>query len=88
MSSDGLIINEKQSNLLLSIARQSGNRSLSYLAKNGGYNTFVQAFRVVNRFEDAGLVKISKEGRNKIIKLTDLGRELCRLLSEIKFLLK
>lgn len=88
MGIKGLVINEKQADLLIGVNKQGRLESLTNLAKLGGYNTFAQAFKVMNKFEEKGLVKFEKKGRIKMIELTEKGMEVCRLLVELRFLIR
>jgi DNA-binding MarR family transcriptional regulator len=77
-----LFIREKPVRLLIEINNPRTENYASELSKSVDC-TYSHAVRVIQRFEENGLVSTEEKGRKKNIFLTDKGQRIARKLSEL-----
>lgn len=77
-----LFLREKPSKILVSLNNPSTDNYASALSTEVGC-TYSHTVRLLQDFEQEGLVRTEKKGRKKIIELTDNGREVASLLGEL-----
>lgn len=77
-----LFVREKPVRLLIEVNNPRTKNYASELSKSVDC-TYSHAVRVIQRFEENGLVKTEQSGRRKNIFLTDKGRKVAKKLSEL-----
>lgn len=82
-----LLFNEKPTLILLSLLNSNVSQYPFLLSKNINC-MYCHAVNVLNYLEDSNLVKFKKEGRIKIVELTENGKKLANYLQQINNLLK
>ena len=73
-----LFLKKKPSKILIDIKRNNENGEKGYalkLARNAD-TTYSHTVRVLQRMEEKGVVGFERDGRKKLVHLTDLGDEL------------
>ncbi len=68
-------LQEKPSHLLLEIKRRNKNNYASMLSRDVGC-TYSHTVKVLSEFNDMGLIEFDKEGRKKLIELTEKGEQI------------
>lgn len=76
-----LFIREKPVRLLIEINNPRTENYASEMSKSIDC-TYSHAVRVIQRFEENGLVETEEKGRKKNIFLTDKGKEIAKSLSK------
>ena len=84
---ESAIIRSKQAGILLCLNDQSKDWSISELAKSTG-TTYVHVCNFIRDCEARGIVESQKNGKDKMIKLTEKGRLLTSHISGIYALLE
>ena len=74
----GLILHEKPAGVLMSLKGSKGKYA-SVLAKETNC-TYTHILKVLNEMQAYGVVKFKKEGRTKIVELTDKGIDIAHEL--------
>jgi len=74
----GLILHEKPSGVILSL-RNSKGKYASVLAKETNC-TYTHILKVLNQLQEFGVVKFKKQGRTKIVELTEKGVDVAHEL--------
>lgn len=77
-----LFLRDKPSKILLGIKRRNDNDEEEYalkLAKNAGA-TYAHTVRVLQRMEELNLIDYERDGRKKLVHLTNLGDNLAEHL--------
>jgi len=74
----GLILHEKPAGVILSL-RNSKGKYASILAKETNC-TYTHILKVLNQLQDYGVVQFKKEGRTKIVELTEKGIDIAHEL--------
>ena len=74
----GLVLHEKPAGVLLSLKGSKGKYA-SILAKETNC-TYTHILKVLNQLRDYGVVTFKKQGRTKIVELTDEGIDIAHEL--------
>lgn len=77
-----LFVNRKPVQIIVVLNNRFSENYASQISEEIN-STYSHTVRLLNRMEDQGLVTSSKEGRRKMIELTDEGREVARKSSEL-----
>lgn len=77
-----VFLREKPSKILVSLSNPSKENYASALSTNVGC-TYSHTVRLLQKFEELGLVEAKKKGRKKMIVLTDKGEKVASNLSEV-----
>lgn len=77
-----IFLRQKPSKILVSLNNPSTENYASALSTNIGC-TYSHTVRLLQDFEQLGLIETKKEGRKKIIELTDKGRDVASNISEV-----
>lgn len=77
-----IFLREKPSKILVSLSNPSKENYASALSTNVGC-TYSHTVRLLQKFEDLGLIETEKKGRKKIMTLTDKGEKVASNLSEV-----
>lgn len=82
-----LFLHGKPAEILVGIKRGRGEKYASVLSKEVDC-TYSHAVKILNKFEERELIKFKREGRRKLIDLTEKGEQLAsnmeRLVSSIE----
>ncbi len=80
----GLLFRERVVEILMTIYSDSKDRDvyIQYLANKVGC-PHSYAWLVVKKLEEAGIVESFVDGRNKILRLTKKGEEICKSIENI-----
>ncbi|MDD5110955.1 MAG: winged helix DNA-binding protein [Candidatus Altiarchaeota archaeon] len=73
-----LILHEKPAGVILSLKGSKGKYA-SVLAKETNC-TYTHILKVLNQMQEFGVVRFKKEGRTKIVELTDKGMDIAHEL--------
>ena len=76
-----MFLNKNQENLLIEIAKQKGNKSLSALGKKV-YNTYISAYNNIELLKLYGYVDLNRKKNKIIITLTPKGARCIDLIFE------
>ena len=82
----GVFFRVKPTMMLVSLRKSSKNRYGSVLAKEVDC-TYSHAVKILQQMEKSKLVTFEKQGRIKIIKLTDTGDKMAESVEKIRELL-
>lgn len=74
----GLILHEKPAGVILSL-KNSKQKYASILAKETNC-TYTHILKVLNQLQDFGVVEFKKQGRTKIVELTEKGVDIAHEL--------
>lgn len=74
---------EKPTLMLVNLYNASNDVYASNLAKQVDC-TYSHVVKILQEMSKAGLVNFQKEGRLKILKLTDKGRKIAEMMNDIK----
>ncbi len=77
-----LFLHEKPTRALVALADRSRTWYAHILAKEIDCS-YAHLVKVLNAFEESGLVEFDKEGRVKLVNLTDKGEELAHDLETV-----
>ena len=77
-SMSNLILHEKPAGVILSLKASKGKYA-SVLAKETNC-TYTHILKVLNQMQEFGVVRFKKEGRTKIVELTDKGLDIAHEL--------
>jgi DNA-binding MarR family transcriptional regulator len=80
-------VNVKSAKILVSLSNPSTDNYASDISSQVDC-TYSHTVRILHKFEDRGLVDSSKEGRKKVIELTEDGREVAENLGDLMHSLK
>ena len=75
-------VNVKPARILVKLNNQFSENYPSQIAGEVGA-TYSHTVRIVHRLEDYGLIESHKEGRKKLLELTDDGTEVAKKCSEL-----
>lgn len=76
-----IFLHQKPARILAGLKRGDGEKYASVLSKEADC-TYSHTVKVLDQFEEHGLISFSKEGRKKIIELTESGDRLASLMDE------
>ncbi|MDY6776844.1 MAG: MarR family winged helix-turn-helix transcriptional regulator [Candidatus Nanohaloarchaea archaeon] len=76
---EDLFLQKKPARILVGIYRGDDSKYASVLSKEADC-TYSHTVKILDKFEGQGLVEFSKEGRKKLIDLTERGAELAERL--------
>lgn len=79
---DEVFLKEKPVKTLVTIRRSRDEIYPSKVSKEVD-TTYAHAVKVINQLEEDGLINSEKQGRKKILKLTDLGCEYADIFIEV-----
>ncbi len=82
-----MLFREKPVKILLKLNSANGKSYASIIAKEADC-TYSHTVKVIQRFEEEGLLKFVKDGRIKAIELTPKGRKVAEELKKLLTLLK
>jgi len=77
-----VFLRDKPAKILVGIRRGQDRKYASVLSKEADC-TYSHTKKVLDRFEDDGLIRFDEEGRKKLIELTDRGRQLARTMDRL-----
>ncbi len=77
-----LFVNQKPVQIIVVLNNRFSENYPSKISEEVN-STYSHTVRLLNRMEEQGLVTSSKEGRRKMMELTDEGREVARKSSEL-----
>ncbi len=77
-----LFLQKKPATILVGIKKGNGNKYASVLSKEAEC-TYSHAVKILNKFEEQELVEFNKEGRRKLIDLTEKGEDLADNLENL-----
>ncbi len=77
-----VLLHGKPVRILLSLKRSNKSKYASILSREA-HCTYSHTVKILNAFEEAGLVEFRKEGRKKLIMLTDQGEDIATTLEEL-----
>ncbi|MDY6777365.1 MAG: winged helix DNA-binding protein [Candidatus Nanohaloarchaea archaeon] len=72
-----LFLHGKPARILVGIRRGKESKYASVLSREANC-TYSHTVKILNKFEDHGLIDFRKEGRKKLVKLTEEGQALAR----------
>lgn len=75
-------VNVKSAKILVTLSNPTTDNYASQISSNVDC-TYSHTVRILQKFEDRGLVNSKKEGRKKIIKLTEDGGEVAEKLGDL-----
>lgn len=75
-------VNVKSAKILVSLSNPTTDNYASEISSNVDC-TYSHTVRIIQKFEDRGLVDTKKKGRKKMIQLTSNGREIAEDLGEL-----
>ncbi|MDY6789219.1 MAG: MarR family winged helix-turn-helix transcriptional regulator [Candidatus Nanohaloarchaea archaeon] len=75
-------LQDKPVNLLLEIKRRSGENYASVLSREVEC-TYSHTVKVLDTFQDVGLIDFKEDGRKKLIELTRHGREIAESMEDL-----
>ncbi|PSH00435.1 MAG: hypothetical protein BRC30_03555 [Nanohaloarchaea archaeon SW_7_46_7] len=75
-------VNVKSAKILVNLSDPSTDNYASEISSNVGC-TYSHTVRILHKFDDKGLVETNKEGRKKIIELTEDGRDIAQNLGDL-----
>ncbi len=78
---ENIFLKEKPCRILIEINNPQTDNYPSEIAKATGC-TYSHTVRLIQRMENLDLVTSNKEGRRKMLQLTDKGRRIAKSLSE------
>lgn len=70
-----IFLHSKPATILIGIKRGRGEKYASILSKEADC-TYSHAVKILNKFEHNGLVEFNKQGRRKLIDLTEKGERI------------
>ncbi|MDY6771134.1 MAG: winged helix DNA-binding protein [Candidatus Nanohaloarchaea archaeon] len=77
-----MFLHGKPARILVGIKRGRESKYASILSKEADC-TYSHTVKILNTFQDNGLVEFEKEGRKKLVELTDDGYKLARKMEGI-----
>ncbi len=77
-----VFLHGKPAQILVNIKRGRGRKYASILSKEADC-TYSHAVKILNKFEKEDLVEFNKEGRKKLVDLTDEGHRLASSMEEL-----
>ncbi len=77
-----MFLHGKPARILVGIKRGHESKYASILSREADC-TYSHTVKILNTFQDHDLVKFEKEGRKKLVDLTDEGAELARKMESI-----
>lgn len=77
-----LFLHGKPATILVGIKRGRGEKYASLLSKEADC-TYSHAVKILNKFENRGLVEFDKQGRRKLIDLTEKGERIAGSLENL-----
>ncbi len=87
VSLTNILLHEKPVKMLLGIRNNGGASYTTKIAKYADC-TYSHTMKIIDIFENKGLVESEKKGRTRYIKLTKVGEEIANLLDELMRLFK
>lgn len=75
-------VNVKSAKILVSLSNPSTDNYASEISSQVDC-TYSHTVRILHKFEDKGLVDSDKEGRKKVVELTEDGREVAEDLGDL-----
>ena len=82
-----IFLRQKPSKLFVLLKDQNSEWHLSKLARSSDM-TYVYVTKLATYFNSKGLLTIENKGKKKIVKLTEKGFALAKILDELMLLLK
>ena len=79
---ENLFLQGKPAGILVNIRRGRGDKYASVLSKEVDC-TYSHTVKILNKFENKDIVEFNKEGRRKLIELTDEGEKIASVLEEL-----
>lgn len=77
-----LFLHTKPARILVGLVRGQDNKYASVLSKEADC-TYSHTVKILDQFKEHGLVEFQKEGRKKLIELTDDGQELAERMNNV-----
>lgn len=77
-----VFLRSKPAQILVGIRRGRDAKYASVLSKEADC-TYSHTVKVLDRFEEDGLIEFEKEGRKKLIELTDRGQQLAMTMDRL-----
>ncbi|MCJ7478655.1 MAG: MarR family winged helix-turn-helix transcriptional regulator [Candidatus Nanohaloarchaeota archaeon QJJ-7] len=76
-----MFLQSKPARILVGLNRGEERKYASVLSKEADC-TYSHTVKILDKFEEKGLIEFSEEGRKKLIDLTDHGQELADAMDE------
>jgi len=67
---------------MMLLLKESGSRYITEIAKESGA-TYVHTTKLLRKLEEGGFVTIEKNGKKRMVKLTEKGGKVAAALSEV-----
>ena len=77
-----LFLHGKPATILVGIKRGRGEKYASLLSKEADC-TYSHAVKILNKFKESGLVEFDKQGRRKLIELTEKGERIASSMERL-----
>jgi len=77
-----LFLHGKPATILVGIKRGRGEKYASVLSKEADC-TYSHAVKILNKFENMDLIEFNKEGRRKLIDLTERGEKIASSMERL-----
>ncbi|VVC01716.1 Uncharacterised protein [uncultured archaeon] len=83
---NGIFLRKKPCRMLTVLKESEQPKYISELAKDSGA-TYVHTTKIVRELETAGIVSLEKNGKKRMVKLSDTGAKIASLVAELNALL-
>ncbi|MDY6761513.1 MAG: winged helix DNA-binding protein [Candidatus Nanohaloarchaea archaeon] len=77
-----MFLHRKPARILVGITRGEDRKYASVLSKEADC-TYSHTVKILDQFEERGLIEFTKEGRKKLIELTDRGEEIASRMDSL-----
>ncbi|MDY6768759.1 MAG: winged helix DNA-binding protein [Candidatus Nanohaloarchaea archaeon] len=77
-----MFLHRKPARILVGITRGDDRKYASVLSKEADC-TYSHTVKILDQFEERGLIEFTKEGRKKLIELTDRGDQIASHLDDL-----
>ncbi len=77
-----MFLHRKPARILVGITRGEDRKYASVLSKEADC-TYSHTVKILDQFEEKGLIEFTKEGRKKLIELTDRGEEIASRMDNL-----
>ncbi|MDY6769799.1 MAG: winged helix DNA-binding protein [Candidatus Nanohaloarchaea archaeon] len=79
---DEMFLHRKPARILVGLVRGDGDKYASVLSKEADC-TYSHTVKILDQFEENGLIEFTEEGRKKLIELTDRGERLADRMNDL-----
>lgn len=75
-------VNVKSAKILVSLSNPTTDNYASKISSNVDC-TYSHTVRIIQKFEDRGLLESEREGRKRVVQLTEDGRDIAQAMGEL-----